>query len=69
MFIKLLFRPELYICMGTKGDWDFRSGKKKPLMELILTPVVNFGEVQRAQLANFTLLTSTLMPLGYFQIF
>ena len=28
--------------------------------------MVNFGEVQRAQLAKSTLLTSTLVPLGSF---
>ena len=39
------------------------------LMELILTPVVNFGEVRRAPTAKSTLLTSTLVPLGSFQIF
>ena len=40
------------------------------LMELMfsLTPVANFGEVRRAQLAKSTLLTS-LVPLGSFQIF
>ena len=31
--------------------------------------MVNFREVQRAQLAKFTLLTSSLVPLGSFQIF
>ena len=35
-------------------------------MELILTPVVNFGEVRGAQLAKSTFLISTLVPLGYF---
>ena len=34
----------------------------KSLMELILTPVVNFGEVRRVQLVKYTLLTSTLVP-------
>ena len=34
-----------------------------------LTPVVNFGEVLRAQLAKSTLLTSSLVPLVSFQIF
>ena len=37
-------------------------------MELILrvlTPVINFGEVRRAQLAKSTLLNSMLMPLGF----
>ena len=38
------------------------------LMELIFNSVVNFGEVQRAQLAKSTLLTSPLVPLGSFQI-
>ena len=40
----------------------------KTLMEPILIPVVNFGEVRRAQLAKSTLLTSTLVPLGSFQV-
>ena len=30
---------------------------------------MNFGEVWRAQLAKSTLRTSTLVPMGYFQIF
>ena len=33
-----------------------------------LTPVANFGEVRRAQLAKCTLLTSVLGPLGSFQM-
>ena len=37
-------------------------------MELII-PVVNFSDVRRAQLAKSTLITSTVMPLGSFQIF
>ena len=42
----------------------------KTLMELIyLTPVVNFGEVRRAQLDKSILLTSTLVPLGFFRYF
>ena len=41
----------------------------KPLMELLFNPLMNFGEVRSAQLAKSTLLTSTLVPLGYFQIF
>ena len=40
----------------------------KTLMKLILTPVVNFGEVRRAQLAKSTLLVSSLVPLGYFKV-
>ena len=40
----------------------------KIMMELIFNPMVNFGEVRRAQLAKSTLLTSSLVPLGSFQI-
>ena len=40
----------------------------KTLMEPIFNPVVNFGEVRRAQLAKSTLLTFTLVHLGYFKI-
>ena len=43
--------------VGAKGDWDFWIF------------VVNYGEVQRAQLAKSTLLTSSLVHLGSFQIF
>ena len=32
------------------------------------TPVMNFGEVRRAQLAKSTLVTSTLVPLGTFKV-
>ena len=32
------------------------------------TPVMNFGEVRRAQLAKSTLVTSTLVHLGSFQM-
>ena len=39
-----------------------------PLSQLHSTPVVNFGEVRRAQLAKSTLLTSTTRPLGSFKI-
>ena len=34
----------------------------------MLTPIVNFGEVWRAQLAKSTHLTSMLVPLGSFQV-
>ena len=40
----------------------------KTLMELIFNPVVNFGEVQKAQLAKSTLLTSTSRLLGCFKV-
>ena len=29
--------------------------------------MVNFGEIRRAQLAKSTIVTSTLVPLGFFQ--
>ena len=48
---------------GAKVDWDFR------ISDLVKNPMVNFGEVRRAQLAKSTLLTSSLVPLGSFQIF
>ena len=50
------------------GFPDLWSGQK-PWWNWYLTPVVNFGEVRRAQLAKSTLLTFTLVPLGSFQIF
>ena len=54
-------------CEGAKGDWDFR------IPDLVKDPdetsVVNFGKVQRAQLAKSTRLTSTMVPLGSFKIF
>ena len=38
--------------MGAKGDWDFRiSDLVKNPDRTDITPVVNFGEVRRAQLA------------------
>ena len=53
---------------GAKVDLDFRISDlvKKPWWDCCLTPVVNLGEVRRAQLAKSTLLTSSLVPLGYF---
>ena len=53
---------------GWLGLLDFWFGKKS-WWNSYLTPVVNFGDVWRAQLAKSTLLTSTIVPLGYFQIF
>ena len=47
---------------------DLWSGQK-PWWNWYLTPVMNFGEVQRAQLAKSTLFTSMLGPQGSFQIF
>ena len=47
---------------------DLWSGQK-PWWNWYLTPVVNFSEVRRAQLAKSTVRTSTLVPLEYFQIF
>ena len=42
---------------------------KNTLREVIFNPVVNFGEIQRVQLAKSSPLTSTLVSLGSFQIF
>ena len=47
---------------------DLWSGRK-PWWNCHLTPMANFGEVRRAQLAKSTLLTSSLVPLGTLQIF
>ena len=52
--------------VGTKVDWDFRI---PDLVKNLDGTEVNFDEVLRAQLAKSTLLTSTLVPLGSFQIF
>ena len=41
---------------------------QKPWWNWYLTPVVNFGELRRAQLAKSTLLTCTLGSLGSFQM-
>ena len=38
------------------------------IYSLRTTPVVNFSEVRRAQLAKSIILTSTLMPLGSFKV-
>ena len=61
-----------YICIQEGGEgWlgfpDLWSGQK-PWWRLYLTPVVNFGEVRRAQLAISTLFTSSLVPLGSFKV-
>ena len=53
---------------GWLGFPDLWSGQKH-WWNWYLSPVVNFGEVWRTQLAKSTLLTSTLVPLGSFQIF
>ena len=49
-----------------KGDWNLWISDlvENPDGTDILTSVVNFGEVRRAQLAKSNLLTSTLEPLG-----
>ena len=46
------------LCSGQKSWWNW-----------YLTPVVNFGEVRRAQLAKSNLLTSSLVPLGSLKVF
>ena len=50
------------------GFPDLRSGQK-PWWTWCLTSVANFDEIRRSQLAKSTLLTSSLVPLGSFQIF
>ena len=52
---------------GWLGFPDLWSGQK-PWWNWYLTPVMNFSDVRRAQLAKFTLLISTMVPMGYFQI-
>ena len=53
--------------MRAKGDWDFRiSDLVKNPDGTDITPVVNIGEVRRAQLAKSTLLTSTIGAPGIF---
>ena len=52
---------------GWLGFPDLWSGQK-PWWNWYLTPVVNFGQVRRAQLAKSILLTSTLVPLGSFKV-
>ena len=57
--------------MGAKVDWDIWISdlvKKKTLVELIFNPCVEF-RYGGPQLAKLALLTSTLVPLGSFQIF
>ena len=57
---------------GAKGNCDFGISdlvKNPDETDKYLTPLVNFGEVRRAQLAKSTLLTSSLVPVGSFQIF
>ena len=51
-------------CLGFPDLW---SGWK-PCWNWYLTPVVNFGEVRKAQLAKSTLLTSSLVPLRSFKV-
>ena len=60
-----------YHCSGGEGWLEFPDlwSGQKPWWNWCLTPVANFGEVRRAQLAKSTLLTSSLVPLGSFQIF
>ena len=54
--------------MGVKEDWDFRIFELVKNPDGTDVPVVSFGEVRRAQLTKSTLLASTLVPLGSFQI-
>ena len=64
------FINSIILRLGKKCDWDFRiCDLVKNPDETDLTSVVNFEEVRSTQLAKSTLLTSTLGPLGSFQIF
>ena len=70
-------------CLESNPDHPARSQNKrlaawtiwptyiwsKTLMELIFNPVVNFDEVRRIQLAKFSLIMSTMVPLGSFRSF
>ena len=66
-----IFKIFIHVTSITEG-WlespDLWFGQK-PWWNWYLTPLVNFGEVRRVQLAKSTLLTSSLVPLGSFQIF
>ena len=57
-------------CGGERGlgFLDLWSGQKNR-WNWYLTPIVNFGEVRRTQLAKSTVPTSSLVFLVYFQIF
>ena len=62
----------LYLPLEAKGDWDFWISdlvKNPDGTDIILTLVVNFGDVRRVQLAKSTLLTSTLELFESFHIF
>ena len=54
--------------MGGEGRLGFLDlwSVQKPWRNRYLTPVVDFGEVRRAQLAKYNLLTSALVPPGIF---
>ena len=66
-----LFDPQRLIYIGGEGWLEFSDlwSGQKPWRNWYLTPMMNFGEVRRTKLAKSTLLTSTLVPLGSFQIF
>ena len=66
--IRHFFQHSVYGGEGWLGFPDLSSGQK-PWWNWYLTPVVNFGETRRAQLAKSTLLTSTLGLLGFFRSF
>ena len=66
-YYKINIHYSLYGGEGWLGFPDLWSGQK-PWWNWYLTPVVNFGKVQRAQLAKSTLLTSMLVPLGSFKV-
>ena len=63
LLLLLLLRGERWL--GFPDLWS----SQKPWWNWYLTPVVNFGEVRRAQLAKSTLLTSTWCPWDLFRSF
>ena len=66
-----IYTVYMCVCVGRKEiGISVSLTRLKPLMELIyLTPVVNFGEVRKAQLPKSTVRTSTLVPWNLFRSF
>ena len=72
LLIIIIIVPQFTMCSGHR--YKFLSAADLSIdTDLVkhpdVTPVLNFGEVRKAQLATSTLLTSTLVPLGFCQIF
>ena len=66
LIFKNLYFTFVYDILGGEGSLGFADlwSGQKPWWNWYLTPLVNFGEVRRAQLAKSTLLTSTLQRAG-----